>query len=696
MKFNFPFFDKLLVQHTTKLNTLLIRHTVNANSDKDSVIFHGNGTTGVVSLLRHIIDAENSIFIVGEETHHSLYTPWRDVTQNVLLLADTPDKGEQLEQILVQIRAVDPGVVVFGCFAGVSNVTGAVYDVDKLAQILHLHNAHIIVDYASGAPYIEMNMNPIIGGAYKDVIVFSPHKFLGGVETPGVLVIKKNLFRNSKPFVSGGGTVFYVKEDETRYFKAPELREEGGTPNIIGSIRAALACYVKLNVGVQTIMYINQNIVDKVRAGFSDTPNLILLDDLECAKIPLFSFLIQHDGLYLHHNYVVTLLNDLFGIQTRGGCLCAGPYVQRLLGLDTKLNNAYLKLLSEDPNLDRHHLRRTKEYSSHEIFRPGVARLSISYTTPSEVVDFVVRAVRLVAEQGWKLLPFYRCNHETGEWHHLNNLQFNNRRWLAHLKLGSGGVRTKSFPVESYPDLEECLKKAEEVFKGITRYSNVQGSSAVFQDANDLRWFLLPADVVNKVNASQPILTKAPFIPSMKNKTDSDDTIAFRNRILDQILYYCKSSAEQKPLSIALTKTSHPGAAPFPLIHYSLTFLNSLVSFPFNILLYGLTFFSRHHLNKTPAIESTENLLSVSSSSHNKTSDHTILEVDSKNGTQADSVVFNAPASPANDNGTVKCPVISSKPKGLNKQLYNYDCFFQLIMSVISKTKADNCNAKYH
>ena len=405
---------------------------MNANSDKDSVLFHGNGTTGVVSLLRHIITSQlnsqdilqlnsqnnpqpgkqrnnlNAIFIVGEETHHSLYTPWCDITDNVLLLPDTLGREAELKLILSEIRSADKSVQIFGCFAAVSNVTGKVYDVDKLAQIVHAYDGFIVLDYATGAPYVDINMNPITPGAHKDVIVFSPHKFLGGVESPGVLVIKKVLFRNPKPMVSGGGTVFYVKEDETRYFKAPELREEGGTPNILGSVRAALACYVKLNVGVSTIDSINQKIVQKVRIAFSQSPNIILLDDLKYPKIPLFSFLLKHNDLYLHHNFVVTLLNDLFGIQTRGGCLCAGPYVQRLLGLDSDLNNAYLALLSEDPALDRHHLRRRKEYSSHEIFRPGVVRLSVSYTSPAEVVDFVVAAVEMVAEHGWKLLPFYR------------------------------------------------------------------------------------------------------------------------------------------------------------------------------------------------------------------------------------------------------------------------------------------------
>ena len=423
---------------------------MNANSDKDTVIFHGNGTTGVVSLLRHIIISNtydnseissnsnnsntpntsktpnisntwknsgtkahssagvNTIFIVGEETHHSLYTPWCDVTDNVLLLPDTPKREVELELILSEIRSVNQSVSIFVCFAAVSNVTGVVYNVDKLAQIVHVYNGYIVLDYATGAPYVDINMNPITPGSHKDVIVFSPHKFLGGVESPGVLVIKKTLFRNPTPVVSGGGAVFFVKEDETRYFKAPELREEGGTPNILGSIRAALACYVKLSVGVRTISEINENIVEKIRTSFNQSPNIILLDDMTSPKIPLFSFLIKHNNLYLHHNFVVTLLNDLFGIQTRGGCLCAGPYVQRLLGLNSELNSAYLALLSEDPALDRHHLRRTKEYTSYEIFRPGVVRMSVSYTTPGQVVDFVVQAVQMVADKGWKLLPFYR------------------------------------------------------------------------------------------------------------------------------------------------------------------------------------------------------------------------------------------------------------------------------------------------
>ena len=654
---------------------------MNANSDKDSVIFHGNGTTGVVSLLKHIISADRSVFIVGEETHHSLYTPWVDVTDNVLLLPDTPDKHTQLENILLQIRAVSSEVPVFGCFAGVSNVTGAVYNVDRLAQILHAHNAHIVVDYASGAPYIEMNMNPVEKGAYKDVIVFSPHKFLGGVESPGVLVIKKNLFKNPRPFVSGGGTVFYVKEDDTRYYKAPELREEGGTPNIIGSIRAALACYVKLNVGVHTIISINQGIVDFVRNRLSQTQNILLLDDLRSSKIPLFSFLIKQESLYLHHNYVVTLLNDLFGIQTRGGCLCAGPYVQRLLGLDPKLNTAYLKLLSEDPNLDRHHLRRTKEYSSYEIFRPGVVRLSISYTTSQEELEFVVRAVEMVAEQGWKLLPYYRCNHETGEWHHLNNLQFNDRRWLAHLKLTPEGVRTKTFPVESYPSLEECLEKAAKVFDNISKYSNVQGSSAVFQDAHDLRWFLLPADVVNKVNTSKPITAAAPFVPNVTNYIVPDETVAFRHETLNMILDNIKSLSEQKQ-SIPIVNSTSTRSGTLSLIHYTLSLLNSLVALPFNLLIHGLSLLRPKLLPSTPTYSPVTKPTSTSSPSDtpsntpSNTLEHTVIEVDSKISAPDPTEVVSRDTATSNGamsrdtNGAAVCPVVCpapSKPSGSRK-----------------------------
>ena len=569
---------------------------MNADSDKDSVIFHGNGTTGVIALLKHIIDADKSIFIVGEETHHSLYTPWKDVTDNVVLIPDSPDRNELLEEILGKIRQQSKDVPVFGCFAGVSNVTGKIYNVDNLAQIMHRFGGYIVVDYATGAPYVDMNMNPVAKGTYKDAIVFSPHKFLGGIESPGVLVVKKGLFKNKTPVVSGGGTVFFVKEQQTSYFKAPELREEGGTPNIIGSIRAALACYVKLNVGVDVISAHNVEIVRRVQAEFCKSDNILLLGEAGCPQIPLFSFLIKHESLYLHHNYVVTLLNDLFGIQTRGGCLCAGPYVQNLLGMDSKLTKSYLDLLSEDPDLDRHHLRRTKEYSSYEIFRPGVVRLSISYTTPSENVDFIIKAVMMVADQGWKLLPFYRCNHETGEWHHLSNLQFNNRRWLSHLKITGEKITQKHFPENDGLRMEECLDAARNIFKGTIRYNNSQDSNVVFDDAKDLRWFLLPADIVMKVNHSRPISAAAPFTPSPR--FTCLDRERYRQQQLNAILSRPSiNSSGMQEKKDGLQQSTSPPASTVTRVLSRRSVISTIMFLPFSfvgtVLLLPFTIISR-------------------------------------------------------------------------------------------------------
>ena len=379
-----------------------------------------------------------------------------------------------------------------------------------------------------------------------------------------------------------------------RYFKAPELREEGGTPNILGAIRAALACYIKLNVGVDNIFRIHQSIVGKITKELRSMKNIILLDDpLGRSKIPVFSFVIKHQSLYLHHNYVVSLLNDLFGIQTRGGCLCAGPYVQRLLGLTTNLNKSYLQLLSEDPNLDRHHLRRTKEYSSYEVFRPGVVRLSISYTSTDEEIYFIIEALRIVSDYGWKLLPLYRCNYETGEWHHLKNLQFNNRRWISHIKfMQEGGVRYKSFPVEAYSTFKDCLTAAQKIISDVPPYKTKSENSLVFAEAEHLRWFLLPADVLEEVLNKRSPQHQAPFVPGSSNAT-CPEMVEYRRDQLDKILKSCKL---RKVIVVSETVTTQP---------YFYSYLNLLIFKPLGLLARTFSFvfnFSRFWGTNLPSV----------------------------------------------------------------------------------------------
>lgn len=185
-----------------------------------------------------------------------------------------------------------------------------------------------------------------------------------------MLIAKKKLFTNESPNGCGGGSVFFVNEEDHRYLKNAELREEGGTPAIVETIRLGLVMQLKDQFQNDFIMQREEDLMKRARTKLKNTENVVLLENSEDNKLPILSFLIKHGSTFLHYNFVSALLNDLYGIQSRGGCACAGPYAQKLLGINRNLADEYEKILVEDERLDRRHLRRGhSEYSSFEILR---------------------------------------------------------------------------------------------------------------------------------------------------------------------------------------------------------------------------------------------------------------------------------------------------------------------------------------
>ena len=227
------------------------------------------------------------------------------------------------------------------------------------------------------------------------------HKFVGGVQTPGILIAKKALFvKNSPQFGGGGGAVFFVTNEDHKYLKEVELREESGTPAIVESIRAGLVMKLKKSVSSEQILKREHDLMKKARLKLRNHPNFILLgnafQDPNDKYLPILSFMIKHEDLYLHHNFVCALLNDLFGIQARGGCACAGPYAQKLMGMDQKLAKKYEQLLLEDERLDRIHLRRNhQECSQYEILRYDESPVKEGYFGIFPFID-VLAFIRLL------------------------------------------------------------------------------------------------------------------------------------------------------------------------------------------------------------------------------------------------------------------------------------------------------------
>jgi selenocysteine lyase/cysteine desulfurase len=261
------------------------------------------------------------------------------------------------------------------------------------------------------------------GTAHKDAIYFSVHKFVGGVQTPGVLVVKKSLMKSPVPTGPGGGTVLFVDRQNQVYAQDIEIREEGGTPAIVENIRAGLVMKLKESVTSEWIMAREEFLAKLAFKKWGNIPELILLGSSTAPRLSIFSFVVRHldTGYYLHHNFICALLNDIYGIQARGGCACAGPHAQDLLGIDESLTVKYQDMIVDAQ--DGHY---------YDILRPGFTRLNLPYFAHDFEIDYIIKAVIAVAKKGWIMLPYYEMNTETGEWHHQNkqlvsilNIRFN-------------------------------------------------------------------------------------------------------------------------------------------------------------------------------------------------------------------------------------------------------------------------------
>ncbi|HEX3336296.1 MAG TPA: aminotransferase class V-fold PLP-dependent enzyme, partial [Jatrophihabitans sp.] len=312
-------------------------------------------------------------------------------------------------------------------------------------------------------------------------IFLSPHKFIGGPSTPGVLVVRRELVRNRVPDVPGGGTVAYVNPTEHRYLTDPAQREEGGTPAIVESIRAGLVFQLKQAVGIDVIRAHEEHYLHRAVTAWQEEPAVEILGNLDAERLSIVSFVVKApSGRYLHHNFVVALLNDLFGIQARGGCSCAGPYGHRLLGID----------------LDRSHEFEREIAHGCEGIKPGWVRVNFNYFVSEPVFSYIIDAVRLIARDGWRLLGDYHFEPATGLWRH--------RRGLVEPPLRLTQVGYDRDGVMKYPrhddrapesELAGYLDEAAAVFAaaGAVDSDAQLPEGAVSGDFEELRWFELPA-----------------------------------------------------------------------------------------------------------------------------------------------------------------------------------------------------------
>ena len=375
-------------------------HECVGGDDRHVVIFTGSGATAAINKLVNILDLriprnDRPIVFVGPYEHHSNELPWRESAADVVRIP-LDEKGYICKAALVAALKVhaDRNLKI-GSFSAASNVTGIKSDVAGVSKLLHAHGALSFWDYAAAAPYCGINMVR----DELDAVFVSPHKFIGGPGTPGVLVLDKALQTNAVPTVPGGGTVSWVSPDDHEYLSDPVHREEGGTPGIVESIRAGLVFQLQQQVGPQAIEAHEQALVRTALDRWSQHDNIQVLGSLTADRLAIVSLLIHHQDQPLHFGFVIALLNDLFGIQARGGCSCAGPYGHDLLGIGTDQSHAITSAVAQ----------------GYEILKPGWARLNFNYFFDEAVSEYLLSAVELIAEYGHRLLPYYETGTD-GSW----------------------------------------------------------------------------------------------------------------------------------------------------------------------------------------------------------------------------------------------------------------------------------------
>lgn len=393
----------------------IIKRHVNANDD-DVLITDGTGMTGVVNKLQRILGlriAENlkeftnvpkelrPIVLISHMEHHSNQTSWLETIADVEVIPCDEEGLFCLEKFKTTLEKYKDRSFKIASITSCSNVTGIQTPYHEVAKIMHENNGVCFVDFACSGPYVAIDMHPD-DERYLDAIFFSPHKFLGGPGTTGVMLFNKNLYKNNVPDCPGGGTVSWTNPwGEHKYIDNIEDREDGGTPGFLQVIKTALAIQLKEEMGVENIQNREHEIVDYVFSRLENIPNIKILANQHKDRLGVISFYIDD----LHYNLGVKMLNDRFGIQTRGGCSCAGTYGHFLLHVDQETSHDLVCQIT----------------SGDLIKKPGWIRMSIHPTTTNEEIEYVCNNIIALAENHKNWASEYNYDAKTNNFHHKND-----------------------------------------------------------------------------------------------------------------------------------------------------------------------------------------------------------------------------------------------------------------------------------
>ena len=403
---------------------------------------------------RSFQQSHQPVVFVGPYEHHSNEVTWRQGLATVVEVNLAADGGvdlAHLEHLLQQPEY--QGRLRIGSFSAASNVTGMRSPVQEIARLLHRYDAYACFDYAASAPYVEIDMNPPRdadrGDATIDAVFLSPHKFLGGPGSSGVLVFNERLYqRDLPPSVGGGGTVDYVSPVDQDFIADIEEREKAGTPGVLQTLKAALALELKERIGVDRIEARESELIGRAMRRWNAHERIEILGNPDPARrIGIVSFnLGDPRGRYLHPKFVTVLLNDLFGIQSRAGCSCAGPYGHRLLGIDQPTSELY-----------RDWVRK-----GFQGIKPGWCRVGFHYSMDDIEAAFVMDAVEFVADHGHRFLRLYAFDPATGAWSH-REYQESHAAFSLEAALLATGCDETALPAEQRAKLyAACLEQARE------------------------------------------------------------------------------------------------------------------------------------------------------------------------------------------------------------------------------------------
>jgi selenocysteine lyase/cysteine desulfurase len=393
----------------------IIKKHVNASPD-NQLLFVGAGMTAAVNKFQRILglrvpekfrdsidlsDDNRPLVVITHMEHHSNQTTWVECLCDVKIVNRDKNGLPDLNHLQEILKTHKNRTLIIGSFSACSNVTGILTPYHQMAEIVHEYGGYCFVDFSASAPYVEINMHPQNEKQALDAIFFSPHKFLGGPGSSGVIVFHKSLYQNAVPDHPGGGTVTWTNPwGEHHYFDDIEIREDGGTPGFLQGIKASLSILLKEEMGIGKMLEREHYLKERLMERLANIPQLNMLETNQRRRMGFISFYMEG----LHHNLIVRLLNDRFGIQTRGGCSCAGTYGHILLNI----------------NYDESH-RITNMIDIGDLSqKPGWVRISLHPTMRDEEVEYIADSLEEILKNHTAWRENYRFNVHTGDFDPVN------------------------------------------------------------------------------------------------------------------------------------------------------------------------------------------------------------------------------------------------------------------------------------